>query len=331
MSVLVVIVNFRTPHLTVDCLRSLQQQVQAQPGTQVVVVENASGDDSARIISAAIRNEGWGLWARLVESPVNGGFAYGNNVALRPALASGSGFDFFWLLNPDTTVRPGALDALLAFAHAHPDAGIMGSAMEGADGAPWPYAFRFPTLWSEVDGGMRLGVVSRLLRRWAILHRMNGQEAQVDWVVGASMMVRRAVFESVGLMDEHYFLYYEETDFCLQARRAGWSCWYVPRSRVMHIAGQSTGVTGKQEVLKRRPKYWFDSRRRYFIKNRSRAYAIATDLAWAASHALWRLRRLIQRRAPVDPPHFLTDFLRYSALATSDIEGNPGVTRTTAR
>lgn len=321
-----IIVNYRTPLLTVDCLRSLRPEMLAHLGAQVVVVENASGDDSARVISTAIRNEGWGGWARVVESPVNGGFAYGNNVALRPALARGSGFDFFWLLNPDTTVRPGALDALLEFARAHPDAGIMGSAMEGADGAPWPYAFRFPTLWSELDAGMRLGVVSRLLRRWAILHPMNDQDAQVDWVIGASMMVRREVFELVGLMDEHYFLYFEETDFCLQARRAGCSCWYVARSRVMHIAGQSTGVTGKQTVLKRMPKYWFDSRRRYFIKNRSRTYAIATDLVWTAAHALWRVRRVIQRRPPVDPPHFLADFFRYSALATSDIDGNPTVT-----
>jgi N-acetylglucosaminyl-diphospho-decaprenol L-rhamnosyltransferase len=229
-------------------------------------------------------------------------------------------------LNPDTMVRPGALDALLDFARARPDVGIMGSSIEGADGAPWPFAFRFPTLWSELDGGMRLGVVSRLLRRWAILHPMNGQEAQVDWVVGASMMVRREVFESIGLMDEHYFLYYEETDFCLQARRAGWSCWYVPQSRVMHIAGQSTGVTGKQAAPKRRPKYWFDSRRRYFIKNRSRSYAIATDLVWMSAYSLWRVRRVIQRRAQVDPPHFLADFLRYSALATSDIDGNTAVT-----
>ena len=326
MSVLVIIVNYRTAHLTVECLRSLQPQVQAQPGTQVVVVENASGDDSARTISTAINNEGWSTWARLVESPVNGGFAYGNNVALRPALAPDSGFDYFWLLNPDTTLRPGALGAMLDFARARPDVGIMGSSIEGADGAPWPYAFRFPTLWSELDGSMRLGVVSRLLRRWAILHPMNGQEAQVDWVVGASMMVRREVFESIGLMDEHYFLYYEETDFCLQARRAGWSCWYVPQSRVMHIAGQSTGVTGKQAAHKRRPKYWFDSRRRYFIKNWSRAYAVATDLVWMSAYSMWRVRRVIQRRAQVDPPHFLADFLRYSALATADIDGNPAVT-----
>ena len=325
MSVLVIVVNYRTAPLTIECLRSLEAEVQAHPATRVVVVDNASGDDSAGAISAAIEAQGWGRWARLVESPMNGGFSYGNNVGLRPALADPSGPDLFWLLNPDTAVRPGALQAMLDFFQARPDVGIVGSSIEAEDGKLWPYAFRFPSLLSELDSGLRLGIVSRLLRRWSVARRMSDRAEAVDWVSGASMMVRRGAFESVGLMDEDYFLYFEETDFCLQARRAGWSCWYVPSSRVMHIAGQSTGVTGKQAVRKRRPKYWFESRRRYFIKNHSRAYAMATDMVWIVSHALWRVRKFVQRKKSYEPPHELTDFVRNSSLATAHIDVNPSV------
>jgi N-acetylglucosaminyl-diphospho-decaprenol L-rhamnosyltransferase len=147
-----------------------------------------------------------------------------------------------------------------------------------------------------------------------VARTMTGEEAQVDWLPGASMMIRREVFKSIGLMDEGYFLYYEETDFCLQARRANWSCWYVPQSRVMHIAGQSTGVTDRKAVPRRLPQYWFNSRRRYFTKNHGIFYAALADLAWTVGFVLWRLRRVVQRKPDTDPPKFLEDFLRNSVF-----------------
>lgn len=313
-ALLVVIVNYRTAALVVNGLRALATELRDHPGAQVVVVDNDSGDGSAERIAAAIDAEGWDGWARLQRAPLNGGFAYGNNLAIRPALASATPPDWIWLLNPDTEVRPGALAALLDFLRAHPRAGIAGSRFELADGTPWPHAFRFPSLLGELSAALRFGPVTALLRRWSVLLTMGEQPERVDWLPGASLLLRRAVFESVGLMDEDYFLYYEETDFCLQAARAGWTCWHVPASRVMHIAGQSTGVTGAQAGLRRLPAYWFESRRRYFVKNHGRLYAAATDLLWAAGFLLWRLRRRLQRKPDPDPPGLFGDLLRHSAL-----------------
>ena len=122
------------------------------------------------------------------------------------------------------------------------------------------------------------------------------------------MMVRREVFDAIGLLDENYFMYFEEVDFCLQAKKAGWSCWYVPQSRVVHLVGQSSGVTDTRLPPKRRPQYWFDSRRRYFVKNYGWLYAAITDAVWLVSFSLWRLRRAIQRKPDEDPPHVLSDF-----------------------
>jgi GT2 family glycosyltransferase len=313
-SMLAIIVNYRTGTLVVECLASLEQEVRAMPGFRVIVVDNASGDDSAVEIDSAIRARGWGNWAELAASPVNGGFASGNNHAIRRVLAGENPPDLIWLVNPDTVVRPGAGRALAAFMRDHPKAGIAGSALQSADGTPWPYAFRFPTILGETERGARLGLVSRLLASHAIGRTMGQDAAQVDWVSGASMVIRRAVFADTGLMDEGYFLYYEETDFCLQAQRAGWECWYVPEAVVLHISGQSTGVTAATTQPKRIPRYWFESRRRYFVKNHGRAYAITADLGWAGMHVLWRLRQLILRRRNPDPPRMLGDFLRYSAL-----------------
>lgn len=313
-SLLVVIVNYRTANLVIDCLRSLVPEVQSLSDVQVKIVDNNSQDGSVEKLSAAIKAEGWEAWATLIPSEHNGGYAYGNNLAIRPALAESNPPDYVLLLNPDTQVRPGALKTLLEYMEQHPQVGIAGSGIEESDGTLWPFAFRFPSILSELDVSLQLGIVSKLLSRWVVAQPMGEAPQEIDWVPGASMMIRRQVFESIGLMDEGYFLYYEETDFCLQAKRAGWPCWYVPQSRIMHISGQSTGVTGKHNTHKRLPQYVFDSRRRYFTKNHGWFYATLADLAWTSGFILCQVRRTIQRRPDSHPPQIFTDFLRNSVL-----------------
>jgi GT2 family glycosyltransferase len=151
--------------------------------------------------------------------------------------------------------------------------------------------------------------VSKLLRNWVVAPPASDQPHQTDWVAGASMMIRREVFESIGLLDEKYFMYFEEVDFCLRANRAGWKCWYVPESRVVHYVGQSSGVTDTKRPPKRLPTYWFDSRRRYFLKNYGWLYAALTDVIWILGFTIWRWRRVVQRKPDDDPPKLWSDFL----------------------
>ena len=311
---LIVIVNYRTAALVVACLRSLHPEIAEHPGCEVSVVDNDSADGSVEKIRAAVEAEGWSGWVRVIASPTNGGFAAGNNVAIRAAMALPVRPAYIWLVNPDTLVRRDTLSALLAFMESHPQAGIAGGSLEEVDGQRWPYAFRFPSLWSEVDDGLRVGIVSQWLAKYCVARRMGDDAARVDWISGANFMLRSALIDAIGLMDEGYFLYFEETDYCLQAKRAGWECWYLPQARVMHIAGQSTGFTGDLQAQRRRPVYWFESRRRYYLKNHGRAYAIAADLLWMLGFATWRARRWIQRKPDHDPPGLLLDFARHSSL-----------------
>jgi N-acetylglucosaminyl-diphospho-decaprenol L-rhamnosyltransferase len=313
---LIVIVNYRSAPLTINCLRTLESEIKALPGTHVTVVENDSRDDSLAKIAAAIQTENWQDWVTLIPSQHNGGYAYGNNLGIRPALQSENPPQYVLLLNPDTRVHSGALHALVDFMDANPQAGIAGSSFEDDDGNPWPYAFRFPSILSEVNDGIRLGLITKLLDNWVIPRTMEQDKPQqIDWLPGASMMIRREVLEQVGLMDEGYFLYFEETDFCLQAKRQGWECWYVPQSHVTHICGQSTGVTTLNTKPKRLPQYWFDSRRRYFLKNYGFLYTAIADAVWIGGFALWRLRRAIQNKPDWDPPHYLSDFIRNSVFS----------------
>ena len=312
--ILVAIVNYRTPDLTIECLRSLVAELPSLPRMRVTVVDNDSGDDSVSKIQNAIATEGWGDWVNFIASQHNGGFSSGNNLAIRPVLESSDPADYFLLLNPDTEIRQGAIKALVDFMVQHPEAGIAGSSYELADGTPWQIVLRFPTILSELNDGLRLGIVTKLLRKWVTAQPAPDETCEVDWLPGSSMLIRREVLETVGLMDEEYFLYYEETDYCLQTKRAGWSCWYVPDSLVMHIGGQSTGVDLVDEVPKRLPKYCFDSRRRYFTKNHGVIYAAIADLAWIAGFSLWKVRQFVQRKPNQDSPYHLQDFIRNSVL-----------------
>jgi GT2 family glycosyltransferase len=316
MKLLVVIVNYRTAGLTVDCLRSLAPEIARVSGTtKVVVTDNLSGDDSVSRIQRAIDDNGWSAWATMMPLPRNGGFAYGNNEGIRPFLASQTDKpDYVLLLNPDTVIHPGAVTELLKFMDARAEVGLAGSRLEDPDGTPQVSAFRFHSIASEFEHGMRLGPISKVLAKWRVAPPVPGEPCPTDWVAGASMIIRRSVFDAVGLLDDAFFMYFEEVDFCLRARRAGFACWYVPQSRVVHLVGQASGVTDAGRAKRRRPAYWFDSRRRYFLKNHGRLKTLLADSAWAAGFALFRVRQLVQRKPSNDPKLMLWDFVRFNFL-----------------
>ncbi|HKJ62380.1 MAG TPA: glycosyltransferase family 2 protein [Hyphomicrobiales bacterium] len=215
--------------------------------------------------------------------PRNGGFSYGNNGIIRDYMAQPSPPDYLWLLNSDTVVRPGAFAPLLSFMNKTPEAGIVGSRLEHMDGTPQHSAFRFHSLAAEFEASVNLGPVSKILRHWQIAPPIADTIQRYDWLSGASMLIRREVFEQTGLFDEGYFLYDEETDFCIRADKCGWQCWYVPESRIVHLIGRSTGVTGDSDRSRRRPSYWFESRRRFYAKHYGRLYGSLADLVLAAS------------------------------------------------
>ncbi|MEM1447033.1 MAG: glycosyltransferase family 2 protein [Planctomycetota bacterium] len=316
-TVRIVIVNFRTPGLTIDCLASLEPELQDLPGAHVVVVEGGSGDDSAAQLQQAIAEHAWSSWVTLDVRQDNAGFAGGNNAALVPALAESPAPEFILLLNPDTVVRPGAIHALLDFMEAHPTAGLAGSRLEEPDATPQQSAFRFPSLASEFESTFRLGPVSRLLKNRLVAMPVSDTPHRCDWLAGASLIVRREVFDAVGPLDAGYFMYFEETDFCLAAHRAGFEAWYVPQSRVVHLVGQASGVTAKNDTVKpakRRPAYWFESRKRYFVKNHGKLIAALADALWIFGWSCWRLRIKLTGRPDRDPKKLWGDFIRHSVF-----------------
>lgn len=240
----VAIVSFNTCDLLRDCLSSLE--LNALP-VRVVVVDNASYDGSAAMVRAEFPT------VELVALEYNPGFAAGNNFGLRQLglLAGGAtpAFTppaFALLLNPDTLVHPGALEAMLGFLEAHPRVGMVSPRLLNPDGTLQDGAFRFPTLTMSLLEVFPPGEVlpGRLYRSW--WHGRYPQERAgaapfpIDHPLGACMLVRAEAVASTGPLDEGYFMYSEEIDWCWRMRRAGWAIWQVPAARITHIGGSAT-------------------------------------------------------------------------------------------
>lgn len=271
----------------------------------ITIVDNDSQDGSFEALVAGTAD--WPR-VRVIQSGRNGGFGAGNNVGIRAGLPDGSRPDFVLILNSDAFPAPDAIAALLGHMRTHPRDGFAGSYIHGEDGAAHVTAFRFPSIASEFEGAARTGIFTRLLRRHVVAPPLPGRTGPVDWVAGACVMMRQDMLDRIGLFDETFFLYFEETDLFLRARRAGWGASYVVESRVEHIGSVSTGM----KRWTRTPGYWFDSRWHYFAKNHGRIYAVLATLAHLAGGAIYQLRRLVQGKPAVDPPYFLRDLVRHT-------------------
>ncbi len=324
-SVLTIVLNWRTAAMTLDSVAAALIALEGIEGA-LIIVDNDSQDGSFEQISARVRADGWDIGpqaVRVVQAGRNGGYGAGNNHGIRAGLPGGQAPDFVYILNSDAFPEKGAVRALLDHMMSHPKTAFAGSALYGEEGDHHNTAFRFPSIASEFDGQIRFGPISRLLASKSVVMPPPATESKVHWMAGASLMVRRRALQEIGLFDETFFLYFEETDLCHRAIKAGWDCIFVPTSRAMHLGSISTGMRKWQRI----PQYWLDSRLHYFVKNHGVVYTILATLALLAGGTIWRLRLLIQRKDRGDPPYYLRD-LSLHALKACARALRPGSRRT---
>ncbi|MBC7224061.1 MAG: glycosyltransferase family 2 protein, partial [Anaerolineae bacterium] len=255
----VIVVNWNTRDLLRECLASVVAQV-GEVALELLVVDNASTDGSAQMVPQEFPQ------ARLWENAENRGFAAANNQAIAQARGR-----YLFLLNSDAALRPGALRALAGFLDAHPEAAVAGPLVLNPDGTVQASCFRFPTAW---DVFCEMSFLTALFPRSPFFNRrgMGGFDRrtvrEVDWVLGAAMAVRREWAERVGGLDEGYFMYVEEMDWCRRIREAGGRVFFFPRAEVVHHGGVSR-ARAKAAILPRA----FASRFRYYERFHGRGYA----------------------------------------------------------
>ncbi len=247
----IVIVNYNTRDDLARCLDSIAAS-NGRYAYAVVVVDNGSQDGSAELVRSGYP------WARLIVSERNGGYAYANNLGLR-LLGYGTGNGttelprYALLLNPDTILPPDALDAMLAYLDAHPEAGVAGPRLVRRDGSLDRACRRgFPTpsvSFYHITGLSKLFPHSPRFGRYNMTYLDEHVETEVDAVVGAFMLMRSEALEQAGLLDESFFMYGEDLDLCYRIKQRGWQVRYVPQVTVLHVKGASSRKNSLQATM----------------------------------------------------------------------------------
>ena len=309
-SVNVIIVSYNVRPLLERCLESVFADAD-RTGVRVTVhvVDNASSDGSAEMVRRRFP------YVRLTASRRNLGFAAANNLAMKEALNSPTPPDYFFLLNPDTEVREGAIETLLRFMEAHPQAGMCGPKLLYPDGRLQHSAFRFPGLGQLFLDLFPLHprlMESRLNGRYPRRLYERGQPFAIDHPLGAAMMVRREAMEQVGFMDGGFFIYCEEIDWCIRMKRAGWGIFCVPAAEVVHHVAGSTSQFRQAMFVE----LW-RSRRRLYAKYRGSFYLrVAGMLVQAGMQHRIRQARKAAARGLISPEELKERVWAYRQVAS---------------
>lgn len=288
MKVSVIIVSYNTRKILGKCLQELLAN-SGEERMEIFVVDNASADGSAEMVQRDFPE------VELITNHENKGFAAANNQAWEKSTG-----EFILLLNPDAYIKQDAVVSVRRFLEAHPQCGLCGGRLINLDGDLDPSARRFPNSWYKlltVTGISARFPESNLFNRYNFGGFDHNHPVEVDWVPGTFTMYRRELLEQTGLFDERFYIYYEETDLCLTAKRNGWQVWFTPDAEVVHIGGACSKTrtdkdydpAASQVLIFRMRSEWL-----YFRKN----YGLMAVLANAGAEWCWHLLRYLANCLP---------------------------------
>lgn len=288
------LINYKTGQLTIDCVTSALASATGLP-VEIVIVDNFSNDGSAEQIADWIATLPEGAPVTLVRSEENTGFSGGHNIGIA-ALPQA---DWVFLLNSDCTVTPGFFPELhAALAGADARTGIVAPQIEDQHGEIHISNFRFHHPVSELIRGARTGAVTRIFKRWDVPLDVPANVADIGWVSFAGVALRRQMIERIGPMDEGYFLYFEDAEYCLRARHNGWKTEQALAARMIHFKGGSGPVKSLERAKKRLPGYLYESRTRFFRQAYGPLGPLAANLLFLTGRLIANLRRLLGKPAP---------------------------------
>jgi len=265
MDISIIIVSWNVRELLRQCLRTVDSgqwivnsslpTTHHPQSTEIIVVDNASSDGTVEMLRAEFPD------VRVIVNDENVGFTRANNQAL--AVAQGR---YLFLLNPDTELRANALQTLFDYAEAYPRVGMIGPQLFYGDGTRQSSRRRFPTLataFLESTILQQWFPRHRILTRYYMLDTRDDVTQEVDWINGSAMFTRRGVYEQIGGLDEEFFMYSEELDWCYRIKQAGWKIVYLPTAQITHYEGKSS-----EQAMAQRDIYFNTSKVRYFRKYR---------------------------------------------------------------
>jgi GT2 family glycosyltransferase len=272
----VIIINYNTRQLLLDCLHSLAATTVGMP-VEIWVVDNASSDGSVAAVQSSFPD------VHIIANDINLGFARANNQALAQARG-----DMLVLLNPDTQVRTGAFIALEQSFESDAFIGVVGSQMLNPDGSIQPSCGSFASVWTEflfqtylfkvIPSPFPLGSVVHIFQRGQY-KKMHA----VDWVTGACLAIRKEVVKQIGLLDEAFFMYGEDMEWCWRARQAGYKVYYQPAAQIIHYSRQASRQDYRTWIIR-----YTSGQLRFIAKTRPRINKFSFGL-WICLGSLLRI------------------------------------------
>ncbi|HCX01598.1 MAG TPA: glycosyl transferase family 2 [Syntrophaceae bacterium] len=266
MDVSIVIVSFSTNRLLDECIESIKKETCCSH--EIIVVDNASADDSCRMLREKYPD------VILIENAENAGFARANNQGF--AIAQGR---YFFMLNPDTLILDGAINKLLDFMEKNPDIGICGPRNIGRDGKMQYNCDHFPSVWNSFCYFTRLGDIfprSRFFNPNQMRYWNYAEIRDVDRMVGCSLMIRSGLYKDLHGLDENFFMYFEETDFCHRAKKSGARITYYPHATILHYGGESSKTTPNEPVISNTVASYFHKSLYYYYRKNHNFFSLIT-------------------------------------------------------
>lgn len=274
LKLVIIILNYKTPKLVQECLSSIATQIEGL-SARVVVVDNASPDNSQEEIANTIKQNNWEAWCELKCSPRNAGFAAGNNLGIKSIKA-----EAYLLLNSDTVVKNDAISILIEKMDSSSELGIISCHLEGPHGEWQTKKFRFISPLSELILTANIGLLSKFFKCWQV-PILENDNTPAEWVCFAAVLIRKSVFDKIGLLDEGYFMYYEDVDFCRRAQLNSIDIGVCEEAKIVHLIGASSNANlSIPSRQKRRPAYYYKARNKYFKRYYRNTFT--ANLFWLA-------------------------------------------------
>jgi len=251
----VIILNYNVMDFLRQCLKSIYDNTH-QITFEVLVVDNNSKDDSVKMVKEEFPE------VKVIENSYNAGFAKANNQGLE--ISRGR---YAILLNNDTLILPGALDKLVQFMDEHPETGAVGSKVLNADGTIQLSCRSFPShinaIFNSSSPLTKLFPKNRFSSKYLMKDWDHNKGREVDWISGACLLVRREVVEDVGGLDEDYFMFCEDTDWCYRIKKRGWKIYYVPEASIIHYGGQASKLHSNRVIIEHHKSMWLFYNKHY--------------------------------------------------------------------
>jgi hypothetical protein len=262
----------------------------------IVIVDNNSGSEELSILKEGIVRAGLSELTKIKEAHENKGFSAGNNIGIQTVDA-----EYYLLTNSDTIIQKGTISELLSAADKYPGAGLFGPRLVSENGEVQISCFKKMSPLYELISAAGVGPVSRFLKKYSVVFEEHCGEDTPAWISFACVLIRKNVVETSGLMDEEYFMYYEDVDYCRRAKDAGFDIIYVPEAEVVHLVGQSSKLKKLETEKKRLPEYFYRARSRYYIKYYGYNGFIRANIFWYLGRFLSLFRRLINGKKRLVP------------------------------